>query len=302
MAPGPLGRFFFLWRSPFSVARLAAVRDSVSCCWAVFLVPFPGPGIQYPDAVSGAAPKGAFSLDRNLDDDVPEEEPNPILKIGESSSQGKEFAKLSDPNLVPSKDVSDDEQKLDNLSDEKVDFDPNEDDLLSSQELEEFAKDMEEDPTDFQSKIGAMISIPPNDEMVIEGKNKKPLDLPTNTAEGVRKSSRLEKNDEVKVVDKTIYRAEAKDAFLNKDLACKLGVSLGPSDSDVIDNLELIKDLERSRKILAFQACKNSMTPNVEVPSLVDHINMDSSVHDDSDLNIDQDLLDVMVLRKGFGS
>ncbi|XP_035822383.1 uncharacterized protein [Zea mays] len=64
MAPGPLGRFFFLWRSPFSVARLAAVRDSVSCCWAVFLVPFPGPGIQYPDAVSGAAPKGAFSLDR----------------------------------------------------------------------------------------------------------------------------------------------------------------------------------------------------------------------------------------------
>jgi hypothetical protein len=198
-----------------------------------------------------------------------------------------------------------------------VDFDPNEDDLLSSQELEEFAKDMEEDPTDFQSKIGAMISIPPNDEMVLDGKNKKPLDLPANTADGVRKSSRLEKNDDVKVADKAIYRAEAKDAFLNKgmcsnsfslldsnnddliDLAYKLGVSLGPSDSDVIDNLELIKDLERSRKILAFQACKNKKTSNVEVPSLVDHINMDSSVHDDSDLNIDQDLLDVMVLRKG---
>jgi hypothetical protein len=98
---------------------------------------------------------------KNLDDVTPEEEPNPNLKIGESSSQGKEFAKMSDPNLVPSKDMSDDEQKLDNLSDEKVDFDPNEDDLLSSQELEEFAKDMEEDPTDFQSKIGAMISIPP---------------------------------------------------------------------------------------------------------------------------------------------
>jgi hypothetical protein len=47
------------------------------------------------------------------------------------------------------------------ISDEKVDFDPNEDDLLSSQELEEFAKDMEEDQTDFQTKIGAMISIPP---------------------------------------------------------------------------------------------------------------------------------------------
>ena len=39
--------------------------------------------------------------------------------------------------------------------------DPKEDDLLSSQDLEEFAKDVEEDQMDFQSKIGAMISIPP---------------------------------------------------------------------------------------------------------------------------------------------
>jgi DNA replication protein DnaD len=77
---------------------------------------------------------------KNVDEVTLEDEPNPNLKIGESSSQGKEFAKLSDPNLVPSKDISDEEQKLDNLSDEKVDFDPNEDDLLSSQELEEFAK------------------------------------------------------------------------------------------------------------------------------------------------------------------
>jgi hypothetical protein len=98
---------------------------------------------------------------KNLDDVTLEDDPNPNLKIGESSSQGKEFAKMSDPNLVPSKDMSDEEQKLDNLSDEKVDFDPNEDDLLSSQELEEFAKDMEEDQTDFQSKIGVMISTPP---------------------------------------------------------------------------------------------------------------------------------------------
>jgi hypothetical protein len=74
---------------------------------------------------------------------------------------------------------------------------------------------------------------------------------------------------------------------------------LGPSDPDVIDNLELIKDLELSRNFLAFQACKKINTSNVEVPSLVDHKDMDSSVHDDSDLNNDQDLLDVMVLRKG---
>ncbi|AQK57560.1 hypothetical protein ZEAMMB73_Zm00001d052635 [Zea mays] len=145
------------------------------------------------------------------------DDPNPSLKIGESSSQDKEFAKLSEPNLVSSKDISDEEQKLDNLSDEKVDFDPNEDDLLSSQELEEFAKDMEEDQTDFQSKIGAMISIPPNDEIFHDGKGKKPLDMPTNIVDGVRKSSRLEKNDDVKVADKAISRAEGKDAFLNKE-------------------------------------------------------------------------------------
>jgi hypothetical protein len=83
------------------------------------------------------------------------------------------------------------------------------------------------------------------------------------------------------------------------DIANKLGVSLGPSDSDAIDNLELIKDLELSRKILAFQACKKINTSNVEVPSLVDHKDVDSSVHDDSNLNNDQDLPDVMVLRKG---
>jgi hypothetical protein len=207
--------------------------------------------------------------------------PNP--KLGESSSQGKESAKLSEPNLEIPKNIPNEDQKLDNLSDEKVDFDPNEDDLLSSQDLEEFAKDMEEDQIDFQSKIGAMISIPPNDEVLQEVKGKKPLDMPTNISDGIRKSSRLEKNEDVKVADKAISRAEAKDAFLNKgmytnsfslldsnnvdllDIANKLGVSLGPSKSAVIDNLELIKDLELSRKILAIQACKKNNS-TLEVP------------------------------------
>jgi hypothetical protein len=133
---------------------------------------------------------------------------------------------------------------------------------------------MEEDQTDFQSKIGAMISIPPNEEVLHDGKGKKSLDMPIIISDGVRKSSKLEKNDDVKVADKAISRAEAKDAFLNKgmctnsfsllessnvdllDIADKLGVSLGPSETAAIDNLELIKDLELSRKILAFQACK----------------------------------------------
>jgi hypothetical protein len=81
---------------------------------------------------------------RNEEDNlVVELTPNP--KLGESSSQGKEAVKLSDTGLGISKDKPDEDQKLDDLSDEKVDFDPNEDDLLSSQDLEEFAKDMEDD-------------------------------------------------------------------------------------------------------------------------------------------------------------
>jgi hypothetical protein len=62
--------------------------------------------------------------------------------LGKSSSQGKESVKLSYVCLDISKDKAGEGQKLDDLSDEKVDFDPNEDDLLSSQELEEFAKDI----------------------------------------------------------------------------------------------------------------------------------------------------------------
>ena len=82
--------------------------------------------------------------EENLDADLT---PNP--KLGESSSQGKESAKLSEPNLDIPKDIPDEDQKRDDLSDEKVDFYPNEDDLMSSQDLEEFAKDMEEDQMDF---------------------------------------------------------------------------------------------------------------------------------------------------------
>jgi hypothetical protein len=174
---------------------------------------------------------------------------------------------------------------------------------------------MEEDQTDFQSKIGAMISIPPNEEVLHDGKGKKSLDMPIIISDGVRKSSKLEKNDDVKVADKAISRAEAKDAFLNKgmctnsfsllessnvdllDIADKLGVSLGPSETAAIDNLELIKDLELSRKILAFQACKKIL--QIWRSPLEDHKEVDSSVHDDSDINNDQDFLDVMVLRKG---
>ncbi|XP_020398362.1 uncharacterized protein [Zea mays] len=63
MALGPLGRFF-LQRPSLSITWFAALCGSVSCCWADFFAPFPGPGIQYPDSFGRAAPECAFTLDR----------------------------------------------------------------------------------------------------------------------------------------------------------------------------------------------------------------------------------------------
>jgi hypothetical protein len=82
---------------------------------------------------------------------------------------------------------------VDGLSDEKVDFDASEDDLLSSQDLEEFAKDMEGEQTDFQAKIGEMVAVPQADDENEESKGKKLIEKTIPTTEGTRKSSRFEK-------------------------------------------------------------------------------------------------------------
>jgi hypothetical protein len=94
------------------------------------------------------------------DDEGCDEDPIPNLKVGETSSQGKEYLKKSEAFMESPKDISGDAMRVEDLSDEKVEFDPNEDDLLSSQELEEFAKDMEEMHTDFQAKVGEVLSMP----------------------------------------------------------------------------------------------------------------------------------------------
>jgi hypothetical protein len=248
------------------------------------------------------------------DDEGCDEDPIPNLRVGETSSQGKEYLKNSEAFMESSKVISGDAMRLEDLSDEKVDFDPNEDDLLSSQELEEFAKDVEEMHTDFQAKVGEVVSIPLTKEEKQDPVGKKSSEILVSTSEGIRKSSRLEKNDDIKVADKAISRAEAKDAFLNKgmnknyfsllnasnedlfDISNRLGVCLGPSDSSAMANLDLIRDLEMSRKILAIQSCGNKRS---EEPFGDDLDEVDSSVHVDSEKDIDYDLLDVMVLRKG---
>jgi hypothetical protein len=215
------------------------------------------------------------------EDEALDEVPIPNFRLGESSSQGKESLKPSEAFMDNPKDKTGEGLRMEDLSDEKVDFDPNEDDLLSSQELEEFAKDMEEEQTDFQAKVGEMISVPSTVEEKQDLIGKKPSEIQMSTSEGIRKSSRLEKNEDIKVADKDISRAEAKDAFLNKgmnnnsfslldanneellDISNKLGVYLGPSESTAMANLELIKELELSRKTLAIQSCKTKKKRNL---------------------------------------
>jgi hypothetical protein len=97
------------------------------------------------------------------------------------------------------------------------------------------------------------------------GKDNKGKAKLVDQVEGTRKSSRLEANEDIKITDKAINRAEAKDAFLNKgnnpnpfsilnsenslliDIVNKHGVNLGKDDNERLDNLEMIKCLEEER-------------------------------------------------------
>jgi hypothetical protein len=133
-------------------------------------------------------------------------------------------------------------------------------------------------------------------------------------AEGVRRSSRLESTEEMKIADKAAARAMAKDAFINKgtsynhfsvlntdnvvlmDVAHKIGVELGSSFNDAVEKLNLIKSLELSRKNLVVQSVKFNVD-NSKVDILDSEVENNS--HNESVDNALTDLDDVMVLRKG---
>ena len=133
-------------------------------------------------------------------------------------------------------------------------------------------------------------------------------------AEGVRRSSRLESSEDMKIADKAATRAIAKDAFINKgssynpfsvlntdnvvlmDVAHKIGVDLGSSFNDAVENLNLIKSLELSRKNLVVQSVKINVD-NSNVDCIVSDV--DNNIHNDSLDDNFSDLDDVMVLRKG---
>jgi hypothetical protein len=132
--------------------------------------------------------------------------------------------------------------------------------------------------------------------------------------DGIRRSSRLETTDDMKIVDKATARAMAKDAFLTKgtfanpfsvlnsdnhvllSIASDLNIELGNSVDDSISNLELIKFLELSRNTLVCRAVVNHSDVN---PPMNSDPELDRDIQDnleDCHLN---DLDDAMVLKKG---
>jgi hypothetical protein len=186
--------------------------------------------------------------------------------------------------------------------------------LLDSQDLEEFIKDDELVPSPPQEKKKMNTNASVSEDV---GKNvgvKKGGSMEGELVEGVRRSSRLESTEEMKIADKAAARAMAKDAFINKgtsynpfsvlntdnavlmDVAQKIGVELGSSFNDAVENLNLIKSLELSRKKLVVQSVKFNVD-NSKVDIL--DSNVDNNSHNESVDNALSDLDDVMVLRKG---
>jgi hypothetical protein len=150
------------------------------------------------------------------EDETLDEDPNPNFKLGESSSQGKDIVKLSEIYRGDIKDKIGDGLNVDGLSDEKVDFDASEDDLLSSQDLEEIAKDMEGEQTGFQAKIEEMVSVPQVEDENQESKGKKLVERTIPTTEGTRKSSRFEKVKILKWLTKRYPELKLKMPSLTK--------------------------------------------------------------------------------------
>jgi hypothetical protein len=202
---------------------------------------------------------------------------------------------------------------LDSQGNEEDDYNESEDDLLDSQDLEEFIKDEELILSPSQEKGKMSISATHSQDAGKEAGVKKGGSIEGELAEGVRRSSKLESNDKMKIADKATTRAMAKDAFINKgtsynpfsvlntdnvvlmDVAHKLGVELGSSVNEAVENLDLIKSLELSRKNLVVQSVKCNFDPN---KAAIHDSDMDNSVHNEGEDNALIDLENVMVLRK----
>jgi hypothetical protein len=245
---------------------------------------------------------------RNVGDKIKEELGS--KKVGEKSSHGKNIIQKSDFGIV-NEDLNPISEDPINEDDE---FHESEDDLLSSQDLEEFAKDDEGAIPPVQ---GINLKSPVGNQTDGSGKmdtEKHSVGMEVEYGDGIRRSSRLETSDDMKIVDKATARAMAKDAFLTKgmfanpfsvlnsdnhvllSIASELDIGLGSFVEESISNLELIKSLELSRNILVCRSVVNHPESNSQMnyESDLDRYFQDNKK--DCHLN---DLDDVMVLRKG---
>ncbi|PWZ46451.1 hypothetical protein Zm00014a_002350 [Zea mays] len=149
-----------------------------------------------------------------------------------------------------------------------VDFNESEDDLLSSRELDVLVKDMGMDVINSQDDMLNEKVDSEDMEKIADDKNKKNKGKGADIMEGTRKSTRLEANEDIKITEKAISRAAAKDAFLNKgtssnpfsvlnsnddtliEIADLLNVSLGKNKEEINLNLDEIKRIENERSII----------------------------------------------------
>jgi hypothetical protein len=185
--------------------------------------------------------------------------------------------------------------------------------LMSSQYLEEFAKDDDTFIHDVQDKEKNMAIDHMSVEVPQGGAGKKVVAKGSYYVEGTKKYGRCEIGEDVKIVDKATTRAKTKVAFLSKgtssnpfslinvdnelliDIYDKLRICLGVSFVDVVTNLELIKSLLLTRNNLVAQSVKKRVDSNDCRGVQTD---VDSNIHEESATNFDYELKNVMVLRK----
>jgi hypothetical protein len=140
--------------------------------------------------------------------------------IGDSLSQGKNPRRCSEvtDGIEDVKPIDGDKGYDDNPVNDEDDFNQSEDDLMSSQDLDEFAKD--EDlvlPSSQEKENKTLVEL--HTEGVAKDAGEKGVNMEVDHVEGIRRSSRLETNDEMKIADKAMARAMAKNAFINKGMS-----------------------------------------------------------------------------------
>jgi hypothetical protein len=233
-----------------------------------------------------------------------------LEKVGEITSHGTNVIQKSNFGTV-NEDLN---PISEDPANEDEEFHESEDDLLSSQDLEEFAKD---DEGVIPSSQGKNIKSPVGSQKEGSGKidsEKHSVSMDVEYGDGIRRSSRLETTDDMKIVDKATARAMAKDAFLTKgmfanpfsvlnsdnhvllSIASDLDIDLGNSVDESISNLELIKSLELSRNTLV---CRAVVNHSETIPQINSDSEMDRYIQDNKENCHMNDLEDVMVLRKG---